>query len=245
MMRYRLIRLCLLLGLWAVLAGPGTAQGAMQSEARYTIRIAGFTVGDMRLAARESDGAYSAASVIVSAGAARVFRRFSYRAEAQGRIDKGRLRPQRYEETADTGRRQSEAMLAYTRGVPRVLRYTSPVPASAGAPAASSQGGTVDPLTALYTLLRDQPEAGLCDRTITIFDGRRRSHVRLGAARRDGADITCTGEYRRLDGFTPRELRRHVAFPLTAVFTPIEGGLYRATHIELQSFYGLATVDRR
>lgn len=241
MVRFYLICLGLCLGLWTALAGPGAAQ----TEARYTIRIAGFTVGDMRLAAREGPGSYSAVSVITSAGAARVFRRFSYRAEAQGRIDGDNLHPVHYEETADTGRRQSEAELAFDGGVPSVLRYTSPIPPDADAPAPSSQGGTVDPLTALYALLRDQPEAGLCDRKIVLFDGRRRSHVVLGAPGRDGDRITCAGEYRRLEGFTAHELRRHVAFPLTAVFVPAGGGLYRADHVELQSFYGLATVDRR
>lgn len=235
------MRALLLAALILSLALPARAA----PEAVYDIRIAGFRVGLLRLAAQETGRAYSVGAVVTSAGAARVFRDFTYTAQAQGTFAGDRLIPQHYAEAADTGRRQSEAELAYTQGVPRVVRYTSPRAPAADAPAPGTQGGTLDPLSAMYALLRDRGEAALCSRTLVLFDGARRSHVVLGAARREDGQIVCDGEYRRLQGFTEDELSRHVAFPLTARFAPLGDGRWRAARVELQSVYGLATVTRR
>jgi hypothetical protein len=235
--------LCLLLLLIALPAPPLVAQ--TRAEAVYDLSLRGFTLGRFRLAAEESGAAYSLAAAVDSTGVARIFRRFSYRATARGRLAEGRLQPLHYEEVADTGNRRSEAVLDYAGGAPRVLRYTSPGPVGADSPDPATQGGTLDPLSALHALLRDQPAAGLCDRTLVIFDGRRRSHIRLGPPRAAEGGVTCAGEYRRLQGFTAEEVARHVAIPLRVRYAPLGAGRMRALRVEMDTVYGLAAVHRR
>ncbi len=233
----------LLLALLLPLSAPAHAQ--TRTEATFTVRISGITIGRMQLTGVESGSSYSSAALITSAGAARVFRDFSYTARSQGRLSRGRLIPVRYEEKADTGRRQSESILEYSRGIPRLTRYTSPKAAGPDSPDPSTQGGTLDPLSALYALLRDQPAAGLCNATLALFDGKRRSQIRLGAPQAVQGGIVCAGEYRRVAGFTLDELARHTTFPVKVLYAPSAGGMMQAAQVEVQSVYGPATLVRR
>ncbi len=221
------------------------AAAAERVEAGYYLTLRGFTLGSFRLTSEaEAEGPYSLAAAIDSTGVARIFRRFSYRARAQGRHAR-RFVPDRYEEVADTGNRRSEAALVYAGGVPRVTRYTSPEPVGPDSPDPATQGGTLDPLTAIFALLRDQPAEGLCDRTLVIFDGRRRSHLRLGPPRAAEGGAVCEGEYRRLQGFTPEEVARHVAIPLRVHYQRLPDARMRARRVEMDTVYGLAAVHRR
>ncbi|WP_425051951.1 DUF3108 domain-containing protein [Psychromarinibacter sp. S121] len=221
---------------------PGLALAADRAVSRYDIAIRGFRVGELRLTVEEAPGQYSVAAAVDSVGAVGFFRPFSYRARAWGTVQNGRFRPASYAETADTGRRQSEAELKYVGGVPEVRSYTSPRPPGADSPDPATQGGTLDPLTAMWAVLGD---GMACGKTLVLFDGARRSHVRLGPQRAVAGGVTCAGEYRRLEGFTEEELSRHVFFPMTVRYTPGPDGRLSAERVEVQSVYGLATVDRR
>jgi len=216
-----------------------------RTDASFTIQIAGITIGSMSLKGVENGTGYSVSAAVDSVGAARVFRRFSYRASSRGNVSGGRFTPVRYAEIADTGRRVSDAILNYSRGVPRIQSYTAPVPANAPTLSPATQGGTLDPLTAMYALLRDQPAATLCNTRVTLFDGRRRSTAVLGPPRQVSGGIACSGEYRRLEGYSPEELARHRAFPMTFVYRQAPSGLMQVARVELQSIYGAAAVVRR
>ncbi len=220
------------------------AQAAEPATHDFDVRLRGVTVGTVRLDLMRQAGRYEARARIESAGLVSVLRPFSYSGTAVGADAGGRLVPARFEERADTGRRRSEAVLAYDGGAPRVIRYASSLPAAPDRPEPASQRDAVDPVTALAELLRDRPGDGVCGKSVTLFDGMRRSRVTLGEARREAGAVSCTGEYRRLQGFTPRELKRHVAFPLRVALTPAGGGLMRVARIEVASSYGLVTLDR-
>lgn len=222
---------------------PAAAQSRF--DAAYELKIRGITIGALLLSGLEEDGAYSAAGVIESTGAARIVRRFRYTGKAQGVLDGTRLIPDRYEESADTGRRQSEVILDYSNGVPTVTRYTSPRPAGTDSPDPATQGDTLDPLSTLYSLFRPRPASEICNETRILFDGKRRSQFSLGAPQAQGDRILCSGAYRRLQGYTPEEVARHVFFPMTVTFAPGSDGRMRPERIEIQTIYGPATVHRR
>ena len=57
--------------------------------------------------------------------------------------------------------------------------------------------------------------------------------------------VVCNGAYRRVLGFTEKELSRHRSFSFQIAFAPDGDSLMRARRIALQSVYGLATLDRR
>ncbi len=238
-----LTRLLTLFVLCLAVPAPGAAES--QNKAEFVIKIRGITAGIARLTGIEQDGLYAVRAEIESARLVKVFRPFTYRGAARGGLEGRRLSPVHYEDTANTGRRQSEVVLDYDGGVPRVTRYVSTVPNGADSPDPATQGGTLDPLSALYAVLRDAPAADLCDKRLVLFDGRRRSAVILGTAQAAGDGIVCNGEFRRLKGFTQKELSRHRAFPLQVFYTPRSGGMLQAQRVSIQSIYGLATLDRR
>lgn len=229
-------------GVWAVVLW---SVAAAATAAEYDLQIRGLTVGRLALEAAETDGRYRAIGRIDSTGLARLFRRFSYRGDVSGRVSGGRFRPERYVEVADTGRRSSEAELVYRDGVPRVLRYTSPIPAAADAPDPATQAGTVDPLTAIHAMLRDVAPAEACQLDVALFDGRRRSRIAMRPAGASGGLPVCRGVYQRLEGFTPDEVARHRSFDFTLTYRRGAGAVLEVARVAFQSLYGTASIERR
>lgn len=236
----RLLPLALILS--AMIATTGAALGA---DSTFVIGLRGFTVGSFQLSSQSKGNTYAVAADIKDAGLLSVFRSFFYRASARGALKGNRVIPRQYRETADTGRRQSEVVLDYVDGAPRVTSYASTTPPGPDAPDPASQSGTLDPASVLFAVFREMPRAAACNTEIFIYDGMRRSRLALGKPRPEGDGLRCAGEYRRLQGFTPKELSRNVAFPLELTLSPVAGGKVRVTHVEITSSYGLATLDRR
>jgi len=209
------------------------------------MKIRGFTVGTVRLDSRTAANRYTVNGLIENTGLTRIFRKFAYRGAAWGIVNGAQLNPLVYRENADTGRRVSEVELSYDQGVPRVLRYISPKPAGPDAPDPESQSGTVDPLTAIYALLRDVPRSGACKLDVVIFDGRRRSRIFMGQAADAGAIPVCKGVYERLQGFTAKEVSRHTRFDFVLSYSDPGTGRLRVEKIVFDSFYGTAALVRR
>ena len=223
---------------------PVQAQTAPETDV-FTMSIRGISGGTVTLARTEANGGYAVTAKIAPSGLIRRIRNFSYRGSANGRLSGGVFAPDRYEERADTGRRQSEVVLVYADGVPEVARYVSDREAAPDTPAPETQGGTLDPLTAIHALLRDRSLAEGCAMRVVIFDGRRRSHIILEPAASDDGTTRCTGEYRRLQGFTAREVSRHLAFPIQIVLDPLGADMLRVRQVSFQSLYGTAALNRR
>jgi len=227
----------------------GAGARAAEKTTDYSLKIRGFSVGVVKLTSQSDARNYAISAVIENTGFSRIFRQFSYKGAANGSLDDGRLHPSRYQEVADTGRRSSEALIIYDKGVPRVVNYTSPKPAGPDAPAPATQGGTVDPLTAIYGLLRDVPRDRACQLNVFIFDGKRRSRIAMYVdGSRDGLP-SCAGRYERLEGFTPQEVSRHKYFDFALTYGSAGGDsggdMLQVENVSFNSFYGIASIDRR
>lgn len=238
----RLIPFLTLPVLWLCAASASAAEG---SDSEFVIRLRGFAVGAMHLSIQQDEVSYGVEAQVKDAGLLSVFRSFSYRGTSRGALRDARPEPAYFEDATDTGRRQSQAVLDYAGSVPRVTHYASSTPPGPDTPAPATQGDTIDPTTALYMMFRDQPEGTACNRTILMYDGMRRSHVVLNKPRRDGDVLRCAGEYRRLQGFTAKDLARNVAFGLEMTLKAAGNGMVHVTHVEISSSYGLVTLDRR
>lgn len=234
----RLLCLCFLI--------MGAANGATaQQTTTFDLTIRNIRVGQIILAGNETGKSYAVRGVAKNTGLSRVVRAFSYTGDVNGRIKGQVLTPVHYKETADTGKRVSEVELKYTRGVPAVVRYTSPRDAGPDSPAPSTQGGTVDPLSAIYGLLRDRPADAACAGRFDIFDGKRRSRIRLANGATVGGLPTCTGFYERMQGFLPDEIARHKRFDFVMTFTDAGNGRVSVARVVFDSIYGKAAIDRR
>ncbi len=212
---------------------PATAE-----VARYDVTLQGIRVAEMTLTTTLTETTYDIRVMIRSEGMAGVVKRIRFESTATGRI-RQTFAPDRYTETADTGRRQSQVEMTYTAGTPTVLTYTSPRPDGPEVLDPADQTGSFDPATALFAGLRDLRVGQTCTTAFTVFDGRRRAAVTLSG---DGS--ACTGEYRRVAGYTAEELAERTRFALEILYTP-EGDTLRVTEASVQTIYGKVRLKRR
>lgn len=211
----------------------------------FDISIRGFSAATLTISGAQKGQSYAASGVLKSSGLLGFLKKIRYDADVTGSLSKGRLVPARYHEKADTGKRQSDALMAYKNGVPQVKAYSPPRPPQKGDIDPASQGGTVDPLTALYAVLRDVPEGEACKLKVFLFDGRRRSQVVLTAPQTKDGTLTCRGEYRRLEGFSAEDMAEKVRFPFTLTYRPAGPGMVHVTDISMDTLYGKGWMIRR
>ncbi|MCX8507267.1 MAG: DUF3108 domain-containing protein [Rhodobacteraceae bacterium] len=222
------------------------AVGADQTDsATFDISIRGFTAASLSINGAVKGQGYAASGVLKSAGLLGFLKKIRYDADVTGRLVKGRYVPARYHEKADTGKRQSDALMAYKAGVPQLKAYSPPRARQKGDIDPTSQGGTVDPLTALYAVLRDVPGTEACRLRLFMFDGRRRSQVVLSTPRPEGETIICTGEYRRLEGFSEKEMAEKIRFPFTLIYQPSGPGMVHVSEVSMDTLYGKGRMIRR
>lgn len=232
------------LGLVLALCLPVAAM-AQSEEAVFDIAVAGVRAGSLSLAADRSGASYAVRTALESGGVVRLLRRVRFDAAARGTEARGRYTPDSYTESADTGQRQSEVEMTYAGGVPQILAYT-PAPAG-GTPLVdpAQQGGTLDPATALYAVLRDLPADQACTLTARTFDGRRLAQVTLSGATPQDAGLLCQGQYRRIDGFTAKEMADRQQFAFSLIYAATGHGLLRVREVQLDTIFGKATLTRR
>ena len=231
-----------------VLTGAAPAFADTRSSGTFDLDIRGFRAGILQFSGTTSASGYAVTGKLESTGIAAMIRKIRFDAAASGRLASGRWSPARYDEQADTGKRQSQSRMEYHGGIPTEMikdsregrpNYVDP----------ATQGGTVDPLTALYATLRDVPADQACNLKLVMFDGARRSQITLSAAETAGETagetITCAGEYRRLAGFSDKEMAEKQRFPFRLTYGPAEGDMVRVVSVSMDSLYGRASLTRR
>lgn len=214
-------------------------------SAIFDLTLKGIYAGTLSVSGSIQGTSYAASGVLKSGGLVSLVKKVRYDARSAGRVSDGRFTPSRYEEDADTGSRQSQSVMEYIAGVPQVKKYNPPRTEKEGGVDPATQGGTVDPLTALYAALRDVPEGEACKLAVFMFDGKRRSQVVLGDPRPDGKGVSCPGEYRRLEGFSAREMAEKSRFPFMMQLEPLGNGMLRVTEISMDTLYGKGRLKRR
>jgi hypothetical protein len=216
-------------------AGPAEA-----GESSFDFYIAGIRVGAMTLSTAESGGSYSAAGRIDTAGIAGLFG-FFFDGEAAGALGRGgRVVPIRYTATSKSPRALRHTVIEWENGTP--VR-ASVEPPRESAPHPAQQGGTLDPVSASFRLLRDAPANAICDTTLDIFDGSRRSRLTLAPPVAADGGLACTGTYARLQG-EGHTLASRREFPFRILFRRA-GDLAQLQRIEAPTSFGNAVIERR
>jgi hypothetical protein len=236
----------LMAGAAALVLGLAGATARAEEPVVFDLSLRGIEAAVLSFTGTVEGNRYSVAGRLQSAGLVGMLKAIRYEGASQGTVRGTRFTPQRYVEKADTGRRKSVAEMRYSRGVPQIKSYDPPREAGEAGLDPATQGGTVDPLTAMFAVLRDAPEGQECNVALTLFDGERRSLVQLGApqAGKDGG-LTCPGEYRRLEGFSAEDMAERTRFPFTLTLSAPADGLRRATEVRMETLYGRAVMTRR
>ena len=226
------------------LSPVGHAQQAVDNHT-FDITLKGLRAATLSFAGEQSGNAYSVSGKLESRGLAAMVRKVRYDATARGNVRADKFTPTAYSEKADTGKRKSASVMQYRKGVPQVKSYDPPRDPRPDDLNPAKQGGTVDPLTALYATLRDVDAGQECKVALQMFDGRRRSQIALSGRNAEGDNVTCRGEYRRVAGFSAEDMAEKTRFPFVLTYAPNDQGRMRVVTITTETLYGTATLTRR
>lgn len=238
-MRDLIFSVGLILGL---AAAPFSAVHAATETGNFDVYYAGIKAGELRYGMKQNGGTYAASGVVKSSGLVAVISDFHFRASSQGRVDGTRFRPTRYEESSDTGRRKSEKTIRYPGGVPTLERTDKPKDYWLDP---RRNGDALDPLTAVWHLLRDRDADELCKMDVSYFDGARRVRLTTSQLKKDGNKVHCTGHYIRVGGFSKKEIREGTRFPFKVSYEPDGKGRYKLSRMDVKTLRGRALLIRR
>lgn len=216
-----------------------------QDRAVFDLTLRGISAGSLTVEGKIEGAGYTASGTLKSGGILGALKKVRYDAAVSGGLAKGVFAPARYTEQADTGKRQSEVVMTYKAGTPVVDSYNPPRKQRDYDIDPAQQTGTVDPLTALFAVLRDIPEAEACTANLVLFDGRRRSQVALTPAETKSDKVTCAGEYRRIAGFSSDDMAEKTRFPFTLTYAPNGDGTLRVVEVSMDTLYGKGALKRR
>lgn len=221
-----------------------TFSGAASERAEFDVFVAGLKAGHLALTGQESAGRYSVQGTARSAGIAAGLRRFTVAASARGSLRGNRYRSQGYAETLNDKKGTTKRQFRYAGDRLEVTRSAPDTGRKSHHLSPDRQGDTLDPLTAVWALFRDRPAALACDLSYESYNGRQRAALRLSGGRRDGDRFVCAGQYRRVAGYSQREMskQRQWAFTLTYRIAP---DLYHVEALRLKTQFGTMTFRRR
>jgi hypothetical protein len=231
-----------LLSALALGAALAAALPAASQQATFDFRIAGIRVGALTMAFEEDGGGYRAASRIDTVGIVGIFADFFFDGSASGTLTgAGAVVPRRFDATSKSPRALRHSRIDWEKGTP--VRVSVEPPRSS-APDPAQQTGTLDPVSAGFRLFRTAPADAVCGTTVDVFDGSRRSRLKLDDPARDGDALVCAGTFARIEGeaHSMADLRE---FPFKLVFVPNGGGLYRLERIEAPTNFGQAVLSRQ
>lgn len=223
------------------------ATGARAEQAEFDFVLRGISAGALTWSGDGAPGAaYSVKGRLKTAGLAALLKKVRYDATASGTITaKGTYLPRAYAEDADTGKRKSQSTLRYSKGVPALTSTNTNRKPRAYDVDPATQGGTVDPLTAMFTTLREVAAGQECRVDLKMFDGHRASRLVTSAAKATGDKVVCSGEYRRVAGFSPEDMAEKTRFPFTLTYAPAGEGRMRVVEVAMDTLYGKARLVRR
>lgn len=226
------------LGLAAASAAtPGAPEGST-----FDLAVSGVHVGTVTLQSEEADGRYVAASRIKPSALVGAMTGYAFDGEASGVIGAdGRVAPVRFTAESSSPRAKRRTEIEWEGATPVRVSVEPP---RKNAPDPARVVGALDPVSAGFALLRDAAPEAICDTSVDVFDGSRRSRLSLAEPVAVEGGFTCAGVYARLEG-EAHTMSADGSYPFTLVFTPNGGGLVRLERIETRTRFGPAVIRRR
>lgn len=197
------------------LAGQASAQAKL--DARYSVSVAGVTIGRGAWVVDIANGQYTAAASGRISGVLRALTSGEGTAAARGLVQGARLLPTTYAVNITSEGKSDEVRMSLKNGAvsdlvaePELPPHPDRVPVTE-----AHRRGVADPITAGVVLLGGQgdllsPE--VCNRTLAVFDGRQRYDLALSFKRMDrvkadrgyqGAVVVCQVSYQPKAGHRP------------------------------------------
>eukprot|EP00439_Symbiodinium_sp_Y106_P087733 s1_g269.t1 len=270
----RLAALILTSGLLAGTVSPATATeaGPTNLKVDYAIALGGFDLGRADVEANINGGAYQLDAFIKTEGIAEQFFETTFALESEGSFAGNRVKPTRFISTYQDEDSSRRVELTYPRrGAP--IMTAEPAYGDGFGPHVQLNDVlmTQDPVSALLLPTRSA-SASPCDRSLPLFDGRRRYDLQLredGMTEINGAESAYTGPAMRctvgmlpVAGYERKTLIKLLAredsirvwlAPLEGsdvwvpvrltLRTPFGGAVMRATRFEVASVEEIASAE--
>ena len=175
------------------------------------------------LASEQSGGRYAATSRIDTAGLVGIFADFFFDGKATGRLDgDGTVVPgAASRRTSKSPRADAHDRIDWEGGTPVSVSVEPP---RERAPDPAKQARDARPgLRRLRGCCATRRPEAVCDTTVDVFDGSRRSRLQLGDAGGAGDALICAGTFARIEG-EAHSMSDQREFPFKLVFAPAGGG---------------------
>ncbi len=227
---------------FAVTAAGVVSAAAIAETRTYDLSISGIHLGTITLRTEQAGSEYRAASKITPNGLVGAVTSYAFDGSASGWVDAGgKVTPETFKAESTSPRATRRTEIVWQGETPI---HVSVVPPRRHAPDPARIVGALDPVSAGFALLRDnQPEA-ICDASVDVFDGSRRSRLTVGEPQPAGDGWTCAGTYTRLEG-EAHTLSSQSSYPFTLTFMPEGTGKVRLERIETRTRFGPAVITRR
>jgi hypothetical protein len=234
------LRLAAAVGLGLVTAAAAAA--AASDTATFDLAVSGVHVGTVTLRAEEADGRYAAASKITPSALVGAMTGYAFDGRSSGVIDaEGRVSPVRFAANSSSPRAKRRTEIEWDGATPTRVSVEPP---RRHAPDPARVVGALDPVSAGFALLRDAAPDEICDTSLDVFDGSRRSRLSLAEPVPADGGFTCAGVYARLEG-EAHTMSAGGSYPFTLVFVPNGDGLMRLERVETRTRFGPAVIRRR
>ena len=229
----------------AVLAMPSTLMAAQSQSHVFNLYIRGFKAGTISTAAKKTATNYALAGSVKPSAFLRLLRDVGFKGTASGRYSGTSYHPAKYTRNIKTGSDTSTVKMRFRNGRPIVESYLPGREKRSYDIDPAAQRGAIDLLSALHSVFEDTNLAGLCNRTIHMFDGRRRSKLTLSKPKNSNGNTSCAGKYSRVAGFSPRDMQKRVNFPFTLVYDQLDDETYRLMSFHAETTFGSAKAVRK
>ncbi|MBZ4023765.1 hypothetical protein CKO11_15030 [Rhodobacter sp. TJ_12] len=237
----RLLTTLVILG---ALSQPVTAD--QTDHIAFDVLLKGIKAGELVIDGKIQGNRYGVIGVMQTTGLAAALKKIRYDASADGTFSRGVFRPRSTKISARRGESRSKNAVIYKGGVPASVIHEPPRAPRPNDVDPAKQGGTIDPLTALYAVLRDVDRDEACKLKVVMFDGTKRSQVALSTPQAAGDGVICAGEYRRLAGFSDKDMAEKTRFPFTLTYAPTpDGQRLQVVEISTDTILGKGRLKRR
>lgn len=236
---------CVMMAALALPALAPPARADQTDKIIFDVSLQGIPAGRLSIEGKIAGTGYAASGVMETTGLAGALKKIRYAGSVSGAYAGARFTPQVFQISSRRGDEASSQSIRYKAGTPASVSREPPRAPRASDVNPAKQGGTIDPLTALYAVLRDVAPEEACTLKVTMYDGSKRSQVALSTPQAKGEKIICTGEYRRLAGFTEKEMAHKSRFPFTLTYAPTEAGRLRVVEISTDTILGKGRLKRR
>lgn len=251
-------------GLFAAIVTSTAAPSAMAeagsgATALYDFYVGGFRVAEAALTKTlDGDDGYEARTNVATRGVLEMLLRGRAASHVRGSHGSfGQLVPQGFATRYSSRRGEQSITIVYQDASPAEIAFEPAATDTEKHAAPRDRLGALDPVSAAVTALLPTTDTDLCNRSIPVFDGKRRFDViflppdpaRTGDSAPkpewDTPLTRCLGVYERISGYGEETDERARYFPFDVWFEETEAGIFRAVRVAGNTKLGFAIGNLR